>query len=159
MVKCGFQAKEVMELTGLTYRQIDHWVRTTVITPSQIVQNGDRTIRIYSFEDLVTIRAAVTLLGFGLELSAVKKATNWLQNTFSSGNPGTYLFVANKDNFDLISNDPDEILKRIKGQTTITVDIGEIINQLKKDIEITGDRKVKGTGRKKYEVPKIAASA
>lgn len=154
----GYQAKEVMKLTGLSYRQIDHWVRTEIITPSQIVQKGDRHIRFFSFADLVTIRAAMKLLDFGVSFPVVKKTTKWLQEALKNGLKGEFLFVASGDNLTLLSDDPGEIAKLMRGKCAVTIDLNQIIIQLKKDIENVNKENVKNKKRKGYAIPEIASA-
>jgi len=158
MVRSGFQAKDVMELTGLTYRQIDHWVKSEIVTPRETVQKGSRTIRIFNFENLVVIRAAMKLLDFGLGFPVVKKAAAWLQGAFSNGSKGQFLFVAEGDNLKFLSNDPAEIMELMRGKCVVTIDLGEIISQLKKDIETVRERKNKGSGQRSYATPNLESA-
>lgn len=157
MVMRGYQAKEVMELTGLTYRQIDHWVRSDIIKP-RTVQKGNRTIRVFSFENLVVFRAAMKLLDFGLSFQVVKKAAAWLQEALEKRREGQFLFAIEGDNLRLLSEDPKEILEFVKGKCVVTLDIGQIINQLKKDIEALKSKECIKRSRISYAIPKIASA-
>lgn len=161
LIERGFQAKEVLELTGLSYRQLDHWARTEIITPSLTIKKGSRSIRGYSFEDLIAVRAALKLLELGLGFPAVKKVTVWLQEAFIEKPRGQFLFVIDGDNLSMLSSDPDEIIKIMRGKVAVSIDLDEVIEQLQKDIKALGlgDESSKGNGsgkRKSYAIPKIA---
>lgn len=159
MTKRGFQAKEVMELSGLSYRQIDHWVKSDMVIPYETIQKGSRSIRIFNFENLVVIRAAMKLLDFGLGFPVVKKAAAWLQEALASGTKGEFLFVAEGDNLRLLSDDPAEILELMRGKSIcVTIDVGQIVSQLKKDVEVLKQRKSKDGPRRSYAVPNIASA-
>lgn len=135
MKERGFQAKEVLDLTGVTYRQLDHWSRSRIVTPKER-QSGDRVIRVFGFEDLVLIRAAATLLESGVNFPTVKKVVGWLRGVFEAESEGNFLLAVDGDNLKLLSNDPGEIMEHIRGKCVLTIDIGQIIKQLTENIEV-----------------------
>jgi len=149
-MQCGFQAKDVIGLTNLSYRQIDYWVRNKFIIP-RTIQKGSRRIRIFSFDNLVVIRAAMKLLDFGLGFPVVKKAATWLQEAFESGAKGDFLFVANGDNLTFLCSDTDEILQLMRGKCAIIIDLGQIISQLENDIEVLRQRNI--SSQRSYTIP------
>lgn len=149
----GYQAKDVMELTGLTYRQMDHWVKSEIVNPFQTIQKGNRSERIFNFENLIVIRAAMKLLDFGLGFSVVKKAAARLQQMLAEGTTGQYLFWSSGENLSYLSNDPDEIMKLIRGKCVVTVDIGQIENQLRDDIKALAEKKSRSNGKGRSYVP------
>lgn len=159
MNKRGYQAKDIMELTGLTYRQMDHWVKSEIVTPFETVQKGSRSERIFNFENLVVIRAAMKLLDFGLGFPVVKKAAAWLQDALANGTEGEFLFVSDGDNLKFLSNDPAEIIELMRGKCAVTIDLGQIISQLRKDIEILAERKSKSIGRRRSYAPPVVEIA
>ena len=66
MVEQGFAAPEVCKIVGITYRQLDYWARTELVTPSIRDASGSGTQRLYSFQDLVTLRVIKSLLDTGV---------------------------------------------------------------------------------------------
>lgn len=68
----GYAAEEVMNLTGLSYRQLDYWSRTGYLTPSLMEANGSGTRRRYSENDLRTAQLTKTLLDAGLSLQRLR---------------------------------------------------------------------------------------
>ena len=57
----AFRGPQVCELVGITYRQLDYWARTGLLTPSITQAKGSGTQRRYSMRDLVELKIA----GFG----------------------------------------------------------------------------------------------
>ena len=135
MKRRGFQAKEVLELTGVTYRQLDYWSRTGIITPEEN-QNGGRMTRAFVFEDLVIIRVAAKLLDSGLNFQATKKAVVWLRELFRQNADGEFLLAVEGENLKLLTNNPGEIMDFIRGKCVLTIDVGQIIKQLIEKIEV-----------------------
>jgi DNA-binding transcriptional MerR regulator len=75
----GFRVPEVCRIVGITYRQLDYWARTELVTPSIRDAAGSGSQRLYSFQDLVTLRVIKSLLDTGVSLQRVRKAVEHLQ--------------------------------------------------------------------------------
>src|SRR4030066_1903340 len=78
----AFNTKTVIQVTGLTMRQVDYWDRTHFIKPSLKEASGYGTARLYSFKDLVQLKAAKTLIEQGLSLQKIRKAITYLKKNF-----------------------------------------------------------------------------
>lgn len=76
----GFRVPEVTKIVGITYRQLDYWARTGLVTPSVRDASGSGSQRLYSFQDLVTLRVIKNLLDTGVSLQRVRKAVEHLKS-------------------------------------------------------------------------------
>lgn len=76
----GFRVPEVIKIVGITYRQLDYWARTGLVTPSVRDASGSGSQRLYSFQDLVTLRVIKNLLDTGVSLQRVRKAVEHLKS-------------------------------------------------------------------------------
>jgi DNA-binding transcriptional MerR regulator len=79
MSEQGYRVPEVCKVVGITYRQLDYWARTGLVTPSIRDAQGSGTQRLYSFHDLVTLRVIKSLLDTGISLQRVRKAVDHLK--------------------------------------------------------------------------------
>src|SRR6266496_3781839 len=75
----GYRVPEVCKVVGITYRQLDYWARTGLVTPSVREAGGSGTQRLYSFQDLVQLRIIKQLLETGISLQHVRKAIEYLR--------------------------------------------------------------------------------
>lgn len=75
----GYRVPEVCRIVGITYRQLDYWARTDLVTPSIRDARGSGTQRLYSFQDLVSLRVIKSLLDTGVSLQRVRRAVEYLQ--------------------------------------------------------------------------------
>jgi DNA-binding transcriptional MerR regulator len=75
----GFRAPDARRIAGITYRQLDYWTRTGLVTPSVRDAHGSGTQRLYSFQDLAALRVIKSLLDTGLTLQRVRKAVSHLR--------------------------------------------------------------------------------
>ena len=65
---------------GITYRQLDYWARTGLVTPSVQPAQGSGSQRLYSFEDLVDLKLINKLLEAGVSLQRVREAIGYLHS-------------------------------------------------------------------------------
>lgn len=62
----GYSGPQACKLSGITYRQLDHWTRTRFVAPSITAANGSGTQRRYSTVDVVCLRIVKLLTDRGL---------------------------------------------------------------------------------------------
>jgi DNA-binding transcriptional MerR regulator len=68
-----------MRAAGISYRQLDYWARTGLVTPSIRDASGSGTQRLYSFRDLVVLKVVKSLLDAGVSLQNIRKAIDTLR--------------------------------------------------------------------------------
>lgn len=76
----GYRVPDVVKTVGITYRQLDYWARTGLVTPSIQDAKGSGTQRLYSFQDLVALRVIKGLLDTGVSLQRVRKAVDHVRS-------------------------------------------------------------------------------
>lgn len=72
-----FTSREVVELTGITPRQLQWWDERSVVVPAR---EGHR--RVYSMEDLAEVAVICELRRKGFSLQRVRKVMRFLQREF-----------------------------------------------------------------------------
>src|SRR5262252_5735399 len=73
-----FTSREVIQLTGITPRQLQWWDERRIVVPSR---EGHR--RFYSIEDLAEVAVICELRRRGFSLQRVRKVIRFLQKEFS----------------------------------------------------------------------------
>jgi DNA-binding transcriptional MerR regulator len=58
----GYRAPQVCKIVGITYRQLDYWARTRLLTPSVQGARGSGSQRLYAGMSLKRIRQAMEIL-------------------------------------------------------------------------------------------------
>lgn len=153
----AFNTNTILNLTGLTMRQVDYWDRTHFIKPSIKEASGHGTARLYSFIDLVQIKVAKTLIDKGVSLQKIRKAITYLKKNFPDIEKplAEIRFLTDGETIFVLTDKKGVILDTLaKGQMVFAVAIGEIIQGLKGEVEkISGDRKYKVSVKgKSYDV-------
>lgn len=73
MANDGYRGPQVCRIVGVTYRQLDYWIRTDLIRPSVAVAHGSGTQRRFSFADLLELAIVKALLDAGVELARTRR--------------------------------------------------------------------------------------
>ena len=75
----GFRSPQVCKVVGITYRQLDYWDRSDLLGPSMQTASGSGTQRLYTFQDVVTLRVIKRLKDAGTSLNKIRSAFDQLE--------------------------------------------------------------------------------
>jgi len=78
--EAGFRGPTVCRTVGISYRQLDYWARTGLVTPSVRDADGSGSQRMYSFNDVVQLRVIKKLLDAGVSLPKIRRAVDYLRD-------------------------------------------------------------------------------
>ncbi len=153
----SFNTKTAVKLTGLTPRQVDYWDRTHFIKPSIKEASGYGTGRLYSFEDIVQLKVAKTLIDKGVSLQKIRKAITYLKKNFPDVKKplAEMRFLTDGETIFVLADKKEKILDTLaRGQMVFALAIGELIEELKGEVKkMSQDRKYKVmVNRKSYDV-------
>lgn len=76
----GFSGRKTAEIVGISYRQLDYWARTELVTPSLAEARGSGSRRLYSYRDLLELKVIKTLLDSGIKLESVRRVFNYMRD-------------------------------------------------------------------------------
>ena len=76
----GYSARLTADVVDITYRQLDYWARTDLITPSLVEAAGSGSRRQYSYDDLVRLKVIKRLLDNGIKLEKVRAIFDYIRN-------------------------------------------------------------------------------
>ncbi len=79
----GYRGPQACKIVGITYRQLDYWTRTSLITPTLQPAHGSGTQRLYSFNDLLQLRVIKSLIDAGASLQKVRQSLDYVRNNIS----------------------------------------------------------------------------
>ena len=125
----GYRVPEVCKIVGISYRQLDYWARTGLVTPSVRDAGGSGTQRLYSFRDLVQLRVIKKLIDAGISLQRVRKAISFLQENMQTGPSGITLMSDGASIYACESE--DEIIDLVKrGQAVFAIALDNVWEDL-----------------------------
>ena len=80
METSGYRGPQTCKVVGITYRQLDYWTRTGLVTPSVQEATGSGSQRLYSFNDLLQLKVIKSLTDAGASLQKVRQAIEYVRN-------------------------------------------------------------------------------
>ncbi|MDY5584919.1 MAG: MerR family transcriptional regulator [Arcanobacterium sp.] len=108
----GYRAPAVCKVVGITYRQLDHWDRTGFVSPTIRRATGSGSQRLYSFRDILVLRAVKRLIDAGVSVHQARNAMQQVAEygieelsavTFMSDGASVYLCTSDDEVIDLIN--------------------------------------------------------
>jgi DNA-binding transcriptional MerR regulator len=131
----GFSGREAADIVGITYRQLDYWVRTDLVRSSLADSKGSGSRRRYSHRDLVEHKMIKTLLDGGQRLDRVRAAFGYLRE-LGDDLASAQLVIAGesvivvRDGVELV-----DVLDRYQGEGVVNVlDLNGVVHQVDKAI-------------------------
>lgn len=131
MLEDGYRAPQVCNLVGITYRQLDYWARTNLITPSVQTASGSGSQRLYSFSDIVQLKVVKRLLDAGMSLKKIRQAMNILRVELESENPLEDVTLLSDGTTIYAAHSPDEVVDVFqRGQGVFGIAVGPVQEEL-----------------------------
>jgi DNA-binding transcriptional MerR regulator len=75
----GFRGPVACSVVGITYRQLDYWARTGLVTPEIRTASGSGSQRLYSFRDILILKVIKRLIDAGISLQQIRTAIDHLR--------------------------------------------------------------------------------
>ncbi|HEX2090354.1 MAG TPA: MerR family transcriptional regulator [Actinomycetota bacterium] len=130
----GYRVPEVCKLVGISYRQLDYWARTGLVTPSVRAAGGSGTQRLYSFRDLVQLKVIKRLLDAGVSLQNVRKAVIYLRQHLGT-EPSTVTLMSDGARIYACESE-DEIIDLVKrGQGVFAIALDKVWDDLSSSLK------------------------
>ncbi|MBV7302549.1 MerR family transcriptional regulator [Corynebacterium sp. TAE3-ERU2] len=76
----GYRVPIACQVANITYRQLDYWARTKLVTPSIRSARGSGSQRLYSFKDILVLKIVKGLLDTGISLQNIRLAVDKLRD-------------------------------------------------------------------------------
>ena len=112
-LKNGFSGPMVCRLTGVTYRQLDYWARTDLVTPSITPANGSGSKRSYAYSDLLEVKVIKSLLTSGVSLNRARQAVECLRNSLGADLASASLVLS--DAGSVLAHDDGDLVDLLRG--------------------------------------------
>jgi DNA-binding transcriptional MerR regulator len=121
----GYRVPEVCKVIGISYRQLDYWARTGLVTPSVRDAGGSGTQRLYSFQDLVELKVIKNLIDTGVSLQRIRKAIVYLRKNMGA-HPSSVTLMSDGVRV-YAAETPDQIVDLLsKGQGVFAIALDKV---------------------------------
>lgn len=109
----GFSGPTVCRLTSVTYRQLDYWARTGLVTPSIRPATGSGSKRAYSYGDVLEVKVIKSLLSSGVSLARARQAVECLRRSLGADIASSSLVLS--DAGSVLAHDDGELVDLLRG--------------------------------------------
>jgi DNA-binding transcriptional MerR regulator len=143
MSASGYGASAVLQLIGISYRQLDHWARTGLVRSSVRQASGRGSRRVYSFQDLVALRVVGQLREAGVSVQTIRKAVAFLKR--HAEQPLSMLnLVGHGRKVFTLTDDPSKLGEASEnGQVVLSISVASLERHLKEGVtRISAPREV-----------------
>ncbi len=131
MAQDGYRAPQVCKLVDITYRQLDYWARTGLITPSIQSAHGSGSQRRYSFTDIVQLKVVKRLLDAGMSLKKIRQAMDILAEQLQTESPLADVTLLSDGNTIYAAHNPSEVVDVFRrGQGVFGIAVGPVQEEL-----------------------------
>ncbi len=131
----GYRAPQVCKLVDITYRQLDYWARTDLITPSVQAAQGSGSQRLYSFADIIQLKVVKRLLDAGMSLKKIRQAIEILAAQLETDTPLAEVTLLSDGSTIYAAHNPSEVVDVFRrGQGVFGIAVGPVQDELKGQI-------------------------
>jgi len=123
----GYTGPEVCKITGITYRQLDHWTTSSLINASIRNLKGSGFHRIYSFQDIIKIKLVNKLREAGVSLQKIRIALKNIQKVLGDDISISDVSVFSDGKSIYVISDNDQMIDLLKkGQAVFGISLGPV---------------------------------
>jgi DNA-binding transcriptional MerR regulator len=126
----SFSGKRAAEIVGISYRQLDYWTRTDLVSASIAGAHGSGSRRRYSYRDLLELKVVKNLLDAGIKLENVRGVFRYLRDQLGEDVTTANLVIAG--NKSVVIHSDGELVDVVKaGQGVLNVlPLAGVVSQL-----------------------------
>jgi len=137
----GFSGPTVCRLTGVTYRQLDYWARTDLVTPSVTPAQGSGSKRAYSYGDVLEVKVIKSLLDSGVSLTRARQAVECLRQNLGRDVASSTLVIGENGS---ILADEEGLVDLLRGGQGVfnVVSLAGVVAQLASTIDAEADQRI-----------------
>ena len=119
-VEMSFSGKKVTEIVGISYRQLDYWTRTELISHSIEKGEGSGSRRRYSYKDLLELRVIKNLIDGGIKVEKIREIFEYLKENLDQDVTKVNLVISG--NKTVLVKSGDELIDILqKGQGVLNI--------------------------------------
>ncbi|MHB1208651.1 MAG: MerR family transcriptional regulator [Acidimicrobiales bacterium] len=140
----GFSGPTVCRLTSVTYRQLDYWARTGLVTPSIQSAQGSGSKRTYSYSDVLEVKVIKSLLNSGVSLSRARQAVECLRGALGADLASSSLVLS--DAGSVLAHDAGDLVDLLRGGqgvfniVPLASVVAELSTTISQDLHSTSER-------------------
>ncbi len=144
----GYTGTEVCNITGITYRQLDHWTSTKLVEASIRNIKGSGFHRIYSFQDIIKVKLVNKLRDAGISLQKIRIALSNVNKILGKNINITDISIFSDGQSIYVITDNNQMLDLLrKGQAVFGISLGPVHTETEAEIFSLYPEKISSNNR------------
>ena len=128
----GYRGPAVCKIVSISYRQLDYWTTTGLVTPSVRNAEGSGSQRLYAFDDIVQLKVIKSLLDAGVSLQRIRAALEFVRERGLSLRNLTLL--ADGDNIYALDDNQEVIDLLARGQGVFAIAVAPVYQAVEAEV-------------------------
>ncbi len=126
----GYSGPTACAVVGISYRQLDYWARTGLLSPSLAKAAGSGTQRRYAYRDLVALKVIKSLIDGGVSLQTARKAIDYFRDHLGEDLASASLVIEGANT--VLARTGDDLVDLVRrGQVVLNiVPLGGLVDSL-----------------------------
>ena len=132
----AYSSQEACRLAGISYRQLDHWVRRGIIRPTQSGR-GSGSARRWSAPEVAHLRVVGELRKAGIPLERIRRAVSWLRKALPkiAAPLASLTLVTDGKRIFYLSPNPGKLVDALAGgQLVLSVPLGDSMREVEGEL-------------------------
>ena len=136
----GYRGPVACSAAGITYRQLDYWARTGLVTPTVRDAAGSGSQRLYGFRDILILRIVKRLIDTGVSLPNIRAAVDHLADRSGEDLAGLTIMSDGASIYECRS--ADEVVDLVRGgQGVFGIAVGSVWREVEGTLaQLPGER-------------------
>jgi DNA-binding transcriptional MerR regulator len=134
----GFTGSVACTLVGITYRQLDYWDRTGLVSPSVHPAVGSGSRRSYGFDDLVELRIVKRLLDAGVSLGHIRVTMQRLRHALPVQDRVAVNILSDGERVHVCRSGVDLAHVLASGRAVFGIAVGRVVTDTRADLARLG---------------------
>ena len=136
----GYRGPIAAGVVGITYRQLDYWARTGLVSPTVRPATGSGTARLYGFRDILELKIVKRLLDTGVSLQQIRTAVEHLRHRGTTDLTQVTLMSDGATVYECTS--PNEVIDLLMGgQGVFGIAVGRVWQEIEGSLaQLPGER-------------------
>ena len=141
----GYRGPIACSAAGISYRQLDYWARTGLVTPTVRGAKGSGSQRLYSFRDVLVLKVVKRLLDTGVSLHNIRTAITMVRARGVADLAEITLLSDGASVYECTSQ--DEIIDLLAGgQAVFGIAVGRVVREMTGELASLPSERADATG-------------
>ncbi len=156
-----FSSLQAIQIVNISYRQLDYWTRTGLVTSTAQEAVGSGSRRRYSYRDLLELKLIKRLLDEGISLKRVRQVFSYVRDELGEDLASADLVIRGQQS--LLVRSDEQLLDALRqGQGALYLPMDDLVQQVDaavRELPVTEDESISGESPAEHSTAEYGAQS